>query len=81
MKPSVKFWLLTLPLNPVLRLAILKTIWRRRRKKRVNNNNKNSSKPQQKLKHRVQQVANYQPGDRLKEETQIFILLLFQQKV
>jgi putative component of toxin-antitoxin plasmid stabilization module len=30
---------------------------------------------QQKLKHRLQQVADYQPGDRLKEGTQIFILL------
>jgi len=41
-------------------------------------NNKN---PQQKWKHRQQQVADYQPGDRLKEGTQIFILLSVQQKV
>ena len=31
--------------------------------------------------HRLQQLADYQPGDRLKEGTQIFILLLVQQKV
>ena len=37
--------------------------------------------PQQKLKHRLQQMVDYQPGDRLKEGTQIFILLSFQQKV
>jgi len=60
----VKFWLLTLTLNQVLRLAILKTIWRRKKKKRTNN-----SKPHQKSKHRLQQVADYQPGDRLKEGT------------
>ena len=75
-KPSVKFWLLTLTLNQVLRLAILKTIWRRRKKKRINNIS--SSKPQQKSKHRLQPVADYQPGDRLKEGTQIFILLSVQ---
>ena len=34
-----------------------------------------------KLTHRMQQVADYQPGDRLKKGTQIFILLLVQQKV
>jgi len=31
--------------------------------------------------HRLQQLADYQPGDRLKEGTQIFILLSVQQKV
>jgi len=31
--------------------------------------------------HRLQQVADYQPGDRLKEVTQIFNLLSVQQKV
>ena len=41
----------------------------------------NNNKPQQKSNHRLQQVANYQPGDRLKEGTQIFILLSVQQKV
>ena len=52
----MKFWLLTPNLNRVLRLAILKTIWRRK-KKRINssssssnNNNSSSSKPQQKSK-------------------------------
>ena len=47
----MKFWLLTPTLNQVLRLVILKTIWRRRRKKnRINNNSSSSSKPQHKLK-------------------------------
>jgi len=31
--------------------------------------------------HRLQQVTDYQPGDRLNEGTQIFILLSVQQKV
>ena len=31
--------------------------------------------------HRLQQVADYQPRDHLKEGTQIFILLSVQQKV
>ena len=31
--------------------------------------------------NRLQQVADYQPGDRLKKGTQIFILLSVQQKV
>ena len=31
--------------------------------------------------HRLQQVADYQPRDRLKEGTQIFIVLSVQQKV
>jgi len=31
--------------------------------------------------HRLQQLADYQPGDRLKKGTQIFILLSVQQKV
>jgi len=31
--------------------------------------------------HRLQQVADYQPRDRLKKGTQIFILLSVQQKV
>jgi len=74
----VKFWLQTPTLNQVLRLVILKNIWRRRKKKRINNNN---SRPQQKSKHRLQQVADYKPGDRLNEGTQIFKLLSVQQKV
>jgi len=49
-----------------------------RKKKRRNNSR---SKPQQKKKHRLQPVADYQPGDCLKEGTQIFILLSVQQKV
>jgi len=72
----VKFWLLTATVNQVLRLAILKSLLRRKKKKGTNN-----SKPEQKSKHRLQQVADYQPGDRLKKGTQIFILLSVQQKV
>jgi len=49
--------------------------------KNKNNNNNSSSKPQQKSKHRLQQVAVYQPEDGLKEGTQIFIHLSGQQKV
>jgi len=74
----MKFWLLTLTLSQVLRLVILKTILRRR-KKRIDDDD--NSKPQQKLKHRLQQVVDYQTGDRLKEGTQIFFLLSVQQKV
>jgi len=81
----VKFWLLTLTWNKVLRLMMLKT---NLRKKKMNNNNSSSSssssiiKPQQKMNHRLQQVAeNYQPGDHLMEGTFIFFLLLVQQKV
>jgi len=37
--------------------------------------------PSAKSNHRLQQVADYQPGDCLKEGTQIFILLSVQQKV
>jgi hypothetical protein len=55
----------------------------RRKKKSISNttNNNNKNKLQQKSKHRLQQVVNYEPGDCLKEETQIFILLSVQQKV
>jgi hypothetical protein len=51
---------------------------RRKRKKRINNNNNNNnnSKPQQKSKHRLQQVADYQPGDHLKQGTQTFIFFV-----
>ena len=75
----MKFWLMTPTLTHVLRLAILK----RRKKKRININTttNNNSKPQQKSKHRLQQVVDYQPEDRLKEGTQICILLSVQQKV
>jgi hypothetical protein len=34
----------------------------------------NNNQPPQKSNHRLQQVADYQPGDRLKEGTQILIL-------
>ena len=36
--------------------------------------------PQQKLNYRLQKVMDYQPGDHLKEGTQINILLLVRQK-
>jgi len=51
---------------------MLKTILRK---------NNNDDKPQQKSNHRLQQVADYQPGDHFKEGTQIFILLSVQQRV
>ena len=69
----MKFWSLTLTRNQVLRLGVLKVILRKKKK--------DDNKPQQKSNHRLQQVEEYQPGDRLKEGTQIFILLLAQQKV
>ena len=78
-KPSVKFWLLTPTLNQVLRLLILTILMKKKKKRNYNNNS--SSKPQQKSNCRLQQVADYQPRDRLKEGTQIFILLSVQQKV
>jgi len=56
---------------------MLKTILRKKKKKKNNNN----SKPQHKSNHRLQQVVDYQPGDCLKEGTQIFILSSVQQKV
>jgi len=81
----VKFWLLTLTWNQVLRLVMVKAILRKKKQKKKKNNNNSgsssSSKPQQKSKHRLQQVADHQCGDHLKEGTQIFILLLVQQKV
>jgi len=57
----------------MLRLAILKMILRKKRR--------NNRKPQQKSNHRLQQVADYQPGDLLKEGTQVFIPLSGQKKV
>jgi hypothetical protein len=60
-------------LNQVLKLAILKTILRKKKR--------NNSKSQQKSNHRLQQVADYQLGNYLKERPQIFILLSVQQKV
>ena len=79
--PSVKFWLLTPTRYLMLRLAMLKTILRMKKEKIKRNNNSSSCRRQQKSNHRLQQVADYQPGDRLKEGTQIFILLSVQQKV
>jgi len=81
--PSVKFRLLTPTGNKILRLEMLKTILRMKKEKIKRNNNSSSSscRRQPKLNHRLQQVADYQPGDRLKEGTQIFILLSVQQKV
>jgi len=54
---------------------------KKRKKKKRNNNRSSSCRLQQKSNHRLQQVADYHPGDCLKEGTQIFILLLVQQKV
>jgi len=54
---------------------------RRKKRKEKKRKNKSSCRPQQKSNHRLQQVAYDQLGDRLKEGTQIFILLLVQQKL
>jgi len=56
----VKFWLLKLTQNQVLRLAILKMILSSKQQQQ-------QQQQQQKLNHRLQQVADYQPGDHLKE--------------
>jgi len=63
--PSVKFWLLTPTRNQMLRLAMLKVILRKKKKR--NNNNRSSCRPQNKLNHRLQKVADYQHGNRLKK--------------
>jgi hypothetical protein len=66
----------------VLRLTSLKTILRRRKKKKKKKKKRNNNnKPQQKSNHRLQQVADYQPGECIKERTQILILLSVQEKV
>ena len=49
----------------MLRLAMLKVILRRRSRRR--NNSSSSCRPRQKSNHRLQKVADYQHGDRLKE--------------
>jgi hypothetical protein len=51
-KASVKFWLLTLTWNQVLRLAMLKRSLKKKKK-----NSSSSSKPLQKMNNRLQQVA------------------------
>ena len=68
--PSVKLWLLTATGNF----------------EEGGGGEKNEQQKQQlqastKLNHKLQQVAYCQPGDRLKEGTQIFILLSVQPKV
>ena len=63
----MKFWLLTPTRNQMLRLAMLKVILRKKKRKKKRNNNSSSCRPQQKLNHRLQNVADYQHGDRLKE--------------
>jgi hypothetical protein len=48
------------------------------RKKNVSNNSSSRIKPQQKMNHRPQQVAeDYQPGDNLMEGTPIFFMMNF----
>jgi hypothetical protein len=71
-KPSVKYWLLTVTVDQVLRLVILKV------KKRNNTRNR----PQQKTNHKLQQVSEkYQSWDTLEEGTLVFILLSPQPKM
>jgi hypothetical protein len=53
----------------------LRRKWKKIKKDDGNNNNNNNNPPQ-KLNHRLQQVADYQPGDHLKKGTPTFILLL-----
>jgi len=81
---SVKFRLLTLTQNQMLRLGMLKAILRMKEKIKRNKNRSSNCRPQQKSKQRLQQLADYKPGERLKEGKQIFILLsiqMAQQKV
>ena len=62
-KSSVKFWLLAPTRNPVRRLAMLKTIFRK--KKKNNNNNNNSSSSSSSLSrscHNKQGQGNHQPN-------------------
>jgi hypothetical protein len=74
----MKFQLLTLTQNQVVRLVMLKTILRNYNNSSGsgggsddddddndnNNNNNNNNKPQQKSTHRLQHVADYQPQGR-----------------
>jgi len=77
-KPSVKFWLLTPTQNQMLRLTMLNMILRRRRRRTMTTTTTTLSRSR----NRLQQVMmDYQPRDRLKEGTQIFILLSVQQEV
>ena len=61
----MKFWLLTPTGNQMVRLEMLKIILRKK-KKRINNSS-SRCRPQQKSNDRLQQVADYQPGECLKE--------------
>jgi hypothetical protein len=66
MKPSVKFSLLTVTVDQVLRLVLSK----------VKERNNTRNEPQQKTNCKLQQVSEgYQPGDSLEEGTVVFILL------
>ena len=73
---SLKFRLLTLTQNQMLRLAMLKAILRMKKEKIKRNKNRSSScRTQHKSNQRPQKVADYKPGVRLKEGTQKFIPL------
>ena len=61
--------------DQVLRLVMLKTSLRKKKR-----NNNRSSKPQQKRNYRLQQVADYQPGNPLRKEHEYSVLVLVQQK-
>jgi hypothetical protein len=52
-----------------------------RKKEKKQKKKKNNNQPLRKSNHWLQPVVVYQPGDRLKEGTQIFSLLSVQQKV
>ena len=75
----MKFRLLTPTGIQMMRLTMLKSILRMKMEKIKRNNNRSSRcRPQQKSNRTLRQVTDYQPGDGLKEVTQIFILLLIQ---
>ena len=76
----MKLVLLTPTGNQKLRIAMLKANLRMK-KENIKRNKKrsNSCRPQQKSNEKLQEVADYKLGDRLKEGTKIFILFSIQQ--
>ena len=75
--PSVKLWLLTATGNFEEGGGGEGGEWGGEEKQQY----KQQLQASTKLNHKLQQMADYQPGDRLKEGTQIFILLSVQPKV
>jgi glycine cleavage system protein P-like pyridoxal-binding family len=75
----VKFWLPT-DSEPCSEASNFEDYFEEDKEEKEKEQQQQQQQPQQKSKHRLQQVAAYQPGDRLKKGTQIFILLSDQQK-